>query len=76
MFAMPVAPSGWPFESRPPETFTGIRPPCAVCALVDHPAGLAVLAQAEVLVVQDLGGREAVVQLDEVESSGPMPAIS
>ena len=24
---MPVAPSGWPFESRPPETLTGMRPP-------------------------------------------------
>ena len=29
MFAMPVAPSGWPFESRPPDTFTGTRPPSA-----------------------------------------------
>jgi hypothetical protein len=29
-FAIPVAPSGCPFESRPPETFTGTRPPWAV----------------------------------------------
>ena len=36
-------------------------------ALVDELAGTAGLAQAQVVVVQQLGGREAVVQLDEVE---------
>ena len=36
-------------------------------ALVDHAARLAVGAQPEVLVVQQLGGGEAVVELDQVE---------
>src|SRR2546421_2861268 len=36
-------------------------------AAVDHLTGLAVFAQAEVLVMQDLGRREAVVQLDEID---------
>src|SRR5437588_4889481 len=36
-------------------------------AAVDHLAGFTVLAQTEVLVVQDLGGREAVVELDEID---------
>jgi hypothetical protein len=26
MFAMPVADTGWPFDSMPPDTFTGRRP--------------------------------------------------
>ena len=39
-------------------------------------AGHAFFAQAEVLVVEELGGGEAVVQLDQVEVSGPTPAIS
>ena len=73
MFATPVAPSGWPFESSPPETFTGHLPPCHGDALVDQLAGLAVAAQAEVLVVEDLGGREAVVELDQVEVLGADP---
>src|SRR4029077_19051571 len=36
-------------------------------ALVDHPPRLAVLAEPQVLVVEELGRREAVVQLDQVE---------
>src|SRR4029453_14343657 len=27
MLATPVAPSGWPLERSPPDTFTGMRPP-------------------------------------------------
>jgi len=77
MFAMPVAPSGWPFDSRPPETLTGMRPPSAVLTLVDQLARLAVLAQAQVLVVQDLRRGEAVVQLDQADVARPDgPAIS
>ena len=45
-------------------------------ALVDHPTGLAVPAQPEVLVVQQLRGGEAVVQLDQVQvvraDAGPL----
>ena len=40
-------------------------------ALVDHAAGFAFAADAEVLVVQQLGGGEAVVELDQVEVLGP-----
>src|SRR5581483_3775054 len=38
---------------------------------VDELAGLAGLAQPEVVVVDELGGGEAVVELDEVEILGP-----
>ena len=67
MLATPVAPSGWPFERSPPETFTGDATAVRRLALVDHAARLALAAETEVLVVQQLGGREAVVQLDQVE---------
>src|SRR5689334_18495482 len=48
-------------------------------ALVDHPSRLAVLAETEVLVVEELGGREAIVELDQVEvvrtDARPLPRL-
>ena len=44
-----------------------MRPPSAVSPSSIIAPGLAVLAEAEILVVHDLGGREAVVQLDQVD---------
>ena len=70
MFAMPVAAIGWPFDSRPPDTLTGVLPSRHVAPDSEEVGGAALLAQAEVVVVHELGGREAVVQLDEVEVVG------
>ena len=65
--AMPVAETGWPLDCRPPETLTGVLPSRQVRAGVEEVGGAAGLAQAEVVVVHELGGGEAVVQLDQVE---------
>ena len=71
MLAIPVAAMGWPLDSRPPETLTGSLavPPGGSGPEVVGSATL--LAQHEVVVVDQLGGGEAVVQLDEVEVLGP-----
>src|SRR3989442_14738663 len=59
----PVAPTGWPYDLSPPEGFTAeIGAP-----LLDEPAALAARAEAQVLVVEDLGDGEAVVHLGEVD---------
>ena len=67
MLAMPVAAIGWPFDSRPPETLTGVEPSRHGRARLEEVDGAALLAQHQVVVVDELGGGEAVVQLDEVE---------
>ena len=67
MLAMPVAAIGWPFDSRPPETLTGIAPSRHVAPGLEEVDRAALLAQHEVVVVHELGGGEAVVQLDEIE---------
>ena len=63
----PVAPIGWPNDLSPPLGLTGISPPMRRPPLVDEAPALAARAEAEVLVVQDLGDREAVVHLGEVD---------
>jgi hypothetical protein len=70
MLATPVAPSGWPFGEETAADVHGRLAAVLEPALVDGAARLALLAEAEVLVVQQLGGGEAVVQLDEVEIVG------
>jgi len=70
MLAMPVAAIGWPFDSRPPDTLTGrgaVTPGRPGLEKVD---GTALGTQAEVVVVHELSGGEAVVQLDEIEILG------
>src|SRR3990172_3731317 len=65
MFATPVAPSGGPFDNkgplppRPARRRAGTPPADAGLALIDHPAGLAVRAQPQVFVVEELRGGEA-----------------
>ena len=51
----------------------GRAPVAARRARVDEVARPARLAQPQVVVVQQLGGGEAVVQLDQVEVRGPDP---
>ena len=70
MLAMPVAAIGWPFDSRPPDTFTGVVPSRHGGAGLEEVDGAALGAQHEVVVVDQLGGGEAVVQLDQVEVLG------
>ena len=64
---MPVAAIGWPLDSRPPETLTGVLPSRQVAPAVEEVGRAALLAQHQVVVVDQLGGGEAVVQLDQVE---------
>ena len=71
MFAMPVAAIGWPLDSRPPETLTGVVAVAPGRAGVEEVDRAALLAQHQVVVVHELGGGEAVVQLDQVEVLGP-----
>ena len=71
MLAMPVAAIGWPFDSRPPDTLTGVVPSRHVAPDSKKSTAPPSLAQPEVVVVHELGGGEAVVQLDEVEVLGP-----
>ena len=71
MLAMPVAEIGWPLDSRPPDTLTGVLPSRHGRAGQEEVGRAALLAQPEVVVVDELGGGEAVVQLDEVEVVGP-----
>ena len=70
MLAMPVAAMGWPFDCRPPDTFTGSRPFAPRCARLEEVDGTTGLAEHQVVVVHELGRGEAVVQLDEVEILG------
>ena len=67
MLAMPVAAIGWPFDCSPPDTLTGRRAVAPRGAGVEEVDGAALLAEHQVVVVHELGGGEAVVQLDEVE---------
>ena len=67
MLAMPVAAIGWPFDSQ---AAGHVHRRLAVAprgAAVEEVDGAALLAEHEVVVVHELGGGEAVVQLDEVE---------
>jgi len=66
---VPVAAIGWPFDSRPPDTLTGVEPSRQV-ARTGKVDGTALGTQAEVVVVHELSGGEAVVQLDEIEILG------
>ena len=70
MLAMPVAAIGWPLDSRPPDTFTGVEPSRQVAPGLEEVDGVAGLAEHEVVVVHQLGGGEAVVELHEVEVLG------
>ena len=63
----PVAPVGWPKVLRPPSVLTGSSPVSSKVPLATMVLRLALLAEAEVLVGQQLGQREAVVQLHHVE---------
>ena len=63
----PVAPVGWPKVLRPPSVLTGSSPPEREGAARDVLLGGALLAEAEVLVGEQLGQREAVVHLGDVD---------
>ena len=65
--AMPVAAIGWPLDSRPPETLTGVVPSRQVAPDLKKSTAPPSLAEHEVVVVDQLGRGEAVVQLDQVE---------
>src|SRR4030095_8834150 len=80
--ATPVAPSGCPHPIRPPRGLTTTTPDQAAAGVDDDvapvvaPAGgherpcLALLAEAELLVGDHLGDREAVVHLGEIDVAG------
>jgi len=74
MLAMPVAAIGWPFDSRPPDTLTAWSRHARSPGLekVDGTPS----DTGRVVVVHELSGGEAVVQLDEIEILGPTPASS
>src|SRR6185369_16998817 len=59
-----------PLREEAPGDVHGDAPAVGRLAVVDEAAGLAVRAEPQVLVVQDLRSREAVVQLDQVEVVG------
>jgi len=61
--------------SRPPEGLMGIRPSRVVSRQGGGPA-LALLDEAEIFDVEDLGDGEAVVDLGHVDVAGPTPAIA
>ena len=63
----PDAPSGSPFDSRPPLGLTGSAPLISVCAVVDQLGLLAGRAQTELLVREQLARRVGVLALDDVE---------
>ena len=64
---MPVAPIGWPFASSPPDVLTGMRPVSDVSPSSEATPPLPFSHEAEVLDVEDLGDREAVVHLGHVD---------
>ena len=70
MLAMPVAEIGWPFDCSPPDTLTGVDPSRHGAPDSKKSTAPPSLAQHQVVVVHELGGGEAVVQLDEVEVVG------
>ena len=75
--ATPVAPIGWPLASSPPDVFTGMRPVSDGLAVERRDAALALVEEPEVLDVEDLGDREAVVHLGARRCrDGPTPAIA
>ena len=69
---------GWPRRSRTGrrDGLTGTRPPDGGVAVAEQLLGLALLAQADVLVPVELEGGGQVVDLGQATSSGPMPASS
>ena len=67
---MPVAEIGWPFDCRPPDTLTGVLPSRHGAPERKKSAAPPSSQRLEVVVVHELGGGEAVVQLDEVEVVG------
>ena len=75
-WATPVAPTGWPLDFKPP---AGVhRDLAAECghAALGRLAALAPLHQTQSLEHDDLGDREAVVDLDRhADPGGPLPAI-
>ena len=68
--ATPVAPIGWPFAFSPPLVLTGTSPPSIGPPDSSHFPAAPALAEAEVLVGDELGDREAVVHLGEVDVLG------
>src|SRR5690349_1528962 len=58
---------GMTLGEKPARDVDRDAPPELRLAGIDHPSRFAVLAEAEILVVHEFGGREAVMQLDEVE---------
>ena len=67
IWASPVAPTGWPREHRPPLGLTAMPPPGSVAPDFEQLAGPAGLAEAELLVVEELARRHRVVHLGDVD---------
>ena len=72
----PDAPIGSPLASSPPSVLTGSRPPISSLAVQDQPRLLTVLAEAGLGEVHDLGAGLGVLELGDIDSSGPTPAVS
>ena len=64
---------GWPFDSSPPDTLTGVVPSRQVAPALEEVDCTAFFAEHEVLVVHQLRRGKAVVQLDQVEVLRPDP---